>query len=146
MSPRTLTLVDWLLRIGLGGAFVFAGSLKWLNPSSFAESIANYQLFPEYAYLLAAAFPAVECVTGLSIILSPKRWRAAGALLLIGLLLVFTSAILWAWSQGINTDCGCFGVGSSDIGPWPVLRNSSLIACAVLVIWIQKKRGHLVLS
>jgi uncharacterized membrane protein YphA (DoxX/SURF4 family) len=146
MTSRTLRILDWVLRIGLGSAFLFAGSLKWLNPASFAESIANYQLFPEYSYILAAIFPAVELVTGLGLILSQKRWRAPSAVLLICLLVVFSSAILWAWSQGINTDCGCFGVGSTDIGPWPILRNSSLITCAALIIWIQKKLGNVTLS
>jgi hypothetical protein len=44
------------------------------------------------------------------------------------MLLFFIAALARAWALDLNLDCGCFGQGSSRIGPWPMTRNLLLIA------------------
>jgi hypothetical protein len=54
----------------------------------------------------------------------------AAAVLMFGMLLMFTLAMARAWSMGINIECGCFGKGSPTIGPLSFLRNAGLMLAA----------------
>jgi uncharacterized membrane protein YphA (DoxX/SURF4 family) len=131
-----------LLRLAGGGAFLVAGTLKLKDPSAFAEQIANYQLLPELANYLASVLPPLEVLSGLALILLKGKMRWAAATVLCGLLLVFTTALARAWALGINLECGCFGTGSTAIGPWPVLRNLSLMTAIGIALWLEHRPQH----
>ena len=96
----------------------------------FAQEIANYQLAPGLAPYGAMLLPAIEIVLGGALILGSRRWRAGAAVGLVGLLLVFTGAVLTAVVRGINIDCGCFGGGASPVTWWTVGRDVALLAAA----------------
>ena len=133
--PRANNLAGWAhaaLRLGVGGLFLYAGAQKLLAPSTFAEQIANYQFWPDWAPWGAAVLPAVEIVTALALVLGPRPWRVGAAAAIFGMLILFTAALGRAWMLGINVDCGCFGQGSSHIGPWPVARNLGLLLALAL--------------
>lgn len=132
---------SWLsfsLRLVVAGTFLVAAGLKLQDPRSFAEDIANYQWFPEIANVTAIFLPSLELSAALALVLGREPWRNAGMVILAGMLLVFTIAIGRAWALGINLECGCFGVGSTDIGPWPVLRNLGLMTAMALSIWLTR--------
>lgn len=144
--------VDWtvigdgILRLGLGGVFLVAGVEKLLAPAVFAEQVANYQFWPESAGWIAASLPFLEVVTACVLMVAPRAWRSSAALLLAGMLGVFTAALGRAWLLGINVDCGCFGQGSPNIGPLTFLRNLTLIGAALALLWLGRPRGHRVKS
>lgn len=137
-SPADLLLV--LLRLGLGGLFVVAGVLKLRDPSRFALEIGNYQLIQEGTALMAALLPALEIVAGLGLIVLPRSWRQASALLIALMVVVFTAAVGWAYFKGINIDCGCFGGAEGPITVWTLVRNVSLMTASTLVLWLQRAR------
>lgn len=123
-----------LLRAGLAAVFAYAGAEKWLGAGDFVEQIANYQFFPEVAPWAALLLPPVEIVSALAVLLMPRLWRKAGALAMVGMLLMFTLAMARAWSMGINIECGCFGKGSPTISPMSFVRNTLLLLAAVGLI------------
>lgn len=125
-------LVSFTLRAVVGVLFVIAAILKLRDPVALVEQTANYQLFPELANLIAIVLPSVELVCALGLVLGPRAWRSAAALLLSVLLLVFTTAIARAWAVGLDLECGCFGTGSTHVGPWPILRNLGLLTALAL--------------
>ncbi|HEY5958521.1 MAG TPA: MauE/DoxX family redox-associated membrane protein [Polyangiaceae bacterium] len=133
-SSRCAANVAFVLRAAVAGAFIVAAVLKLRDATAFAEQIANYQLLPELSNYLAVALPGVELIAASALLLTKAEWRWAAGLVLLGLLVVFTTAIGRAWFVGINLECGCFGVGSTHIGPWPIVRNLCLSA-ALLGAW-----------
>ena len=140
MSQSKLpVLASLALRVLVGGAFALAALLKLRDPGAFAEQIGNYQLLPELSNYIAITLPSIELATALVLIFGPRLWRQGAAFVFGGLLVVFTTAILRAWASGINLECGCFGVGSTQIGPWPVLRNLGLLGGILLGLYLERR-------
>jgi putative oxidoreductase len=131
---RSLILLSTVLRVAVAVTFLVAGALKLRDPSAFAEEIANYQFLPALSNYLASAIPSIELFASATLIFAKGPFRLASALTLFGLLGVFTAALLRAWALGIDLECGCFGVGSTAIGMWPVLRNLCLMTALGLSV------------
>ena len=136
-SPIAILLP--LLRVGLGGLFVYAGAAKWQDPAGFAQEIVNYQLWPALAPHLAALLPAMEIVAGLALLVGPRAWRQAGAAAIFAILVVFTGAVTLAAARGLDIRCGCFGSGSGRITWLTVARNLALLGAAGLLV---RRLGH----
>lgn len=132
------SVASLVLRLVVGAAFVGAGALKLQDPAAFAEQIANYQFMPEWAYVLATVFPPLEILAGIALVVTRRAFRAAAGLVILGMLLAFTTALVRAWALGLNLECGCFGTGSTEIGIWPVLRNLSLLLALGLAHWLTR--------
>ena len=120
--------ISWALRLGLGGLFVVTGVLKLMDPSAFATAIANYQLWPQFASLLAATLPMVEIVAGLALIAAPAGWRRPAAAAIALMLVVFTIAAATALGRGIDISCGCFGAESGRVDVLTIVRDLALLA------------------
>jgi uncharacterized membrane protein YphA (DoxX/SURF4 family) len=134
-----MAALGFVLRASVAAAFVTAAILKLRDGVGFAEQIANYQLLPEFSNYLAVMLPWVELVAAVWLMTADSSWRAAATVLLLGLLVVFTTAIGRAWFLGINLECGCFGAGSTNIGPWPILRNVCLASALLLAWWLESR-------
>lgn len=139
--------VEWFaslaLRLVVAAVFIDAAVSKIWDPGAFAENIGNYQFFPEISNYVAVLLPSTELLAALVLLLARKYWRDAATLAVLVMLGVFTTAIVRAWALGINTECGCFGSGSSTVGPVPVLRNTGLAAAALLSFWLDRRLGKL---
>jgi len=94
-----------LLRIALGGIFIYSGAIKLLDVKGFARMISLYDLVPEQ--LLAAvaiALPSLEVVAGIGLL-----FEVPGALSAIFAMLLMFCTILWyGILQDLDIDCGCF--------------------------------------
>jgi uncharacterized membrane protein YphA (DoxX/SURF4 family) len=130
--------ISWALRLGLGALFVVTGVLKLRDPAAFATAIANYQLMPQLAALLAATLPMVEIVVGAALLLPSVRWRCAAAIGVAALMLMFTIAASAALARGIDISCGCFGVDSGRINGLTIVRDLALFAAAFLVLALDR--------
>ena len=85
--------VGLLLRIYVGGVFLYASMYKINYPGEFAETIASYQLVPYWAVnLVALVMPWAELVSGVLLVLG-VRTRSAAAVI-GGMLTLFSLAIL----------------------------------------------------
>lgn len=126
--------ISWALRVLLCGVFLLAGVPKFADPVTFVEHIANYNLLPQWAPLLAVLIPPLEITAAVTLLLAPRLWRQAAALVMLALLLGFTVALAQAFFRGINVECGCFGRGSSPIGPVTLARNLGLMAAAAFLV------------
>ena len=135
---RTVLL---LLRIAIGGLFLFAAVLKIQDPLQFYFSIKGFQILPEHILQpLAFMVPWIEVVCGIALLTG--TWARAAALVIGGMLLVFMGAILSVVVRtDIHVECGCFGdfspfcpkgaVGWCNIG-----QNAVLLAIALpVMIW-----------
>ena len=132
-----LRITRLILRVAMAALFLFAAITKLVDPSSFAQQIANYQLTPWPATAgLSVFLPALELCVGISLLLG--RWEG-GALVWVAILLtIFSGALLSATIRGLNIDCGCFGRSIENTGTvWPLIRNMALLIVTGL-LWFSR--------
>jgi len=105
----------FLLRIVLGGIFVYAAVGKILYPNDFAEAIANYQLVPaKTTNFIAVTLPWMELVAGLLVLNGFKT--QSGNLILFLCLCIFSFGAFTALIRGLDINCGCFTESSRRVG------------------------------
>ena len=128
---RALLLV---IRIALGALFAWAGVVKLGDANGFAVEITNYRLLPALAPYLAVMLPGVELATGVALMIGPRRFVRAAALVATLLLLAFTVAVTQVVVRGINIQCGCFGGDAGPVTWLTVLRDALLLGAALTVL------------
>jgi uncharacterized membrane protein YphA (DoxX/SURF4 family) len=151
--PNIAALV---LRIVLGGVFVFAaytklfqfseGKLQLLPWQLFAMAIDSYQLLPQWAVeALAKSLPWFELALG--ILMIAGRWMRFASTVVSLLLVVFLTLIVRAYLKGQEISCGCFG--NNEAISWKtLLRDGSMLAASIFVTamaWkgkAEKKTSH----
>lgn len=99
----------FLLRLALGGVFIWASIDKILHPLDFAWKISNYRvLAPVLVNILAVVLPWIEILCGMALVVGIFT---DGAVVIICLLLIiFMAAMGQAVFRGIDIGCGCFKV------------------------------------
>src|SRR5438132_13166595 len=95
-----------LLRLALGGLFMWTGLTKVEQPYDFLGAVYNYELVgPRMGLWIATLVPWLEVVVGLSLV--SGVCQRGGALLALLLLGVFTVAKTFAVAGGLKIACGC---------------------------------------
>lgn len=106
---------DWLvliIRLIIGGFFIYASIDKIINPNEFAKIIHNYRLLPpDFINLSAIFLPWLEITAGICLIIGFK-YKGANQIIL-AMLLVFIVALGINLYRGVNISCGCFSTSST---------------------------------
>jgi uncharacterized membrane protein YphA (DoxX/SURF4 family) len=94
-----------LLRIFMGGIFIYSGVVKLLDVKGFARMISLYDLVPEQLLApVAIGLPSLELIAGIGIL-----FEIPGALSAIFAMLIMFCTILWyGILKNLDIDCGCF--------------------------------------
>ena len=124
----------WLARIAVAAVFLGACIAKIRDPELFALAVNRYRILPgEFVNLVAIVLPWIELTAGLALLAAPARLRAAGALVIAGMLTVFTIAISLNLLRGIEASCGCFSTRADAAvsDGWNLVRNGALIWLAL---------------
>ncbi len=139
-----------LVRLLIGGLFIYMGVQKIGHPGDFLKQIHLYGLLPERPpYFLngtAIVLPWLEVLCGAALILGV--WLRGAALSVAAMLLVFTPAIfLRAMAihaakgtpfMEIAFDCGC---GGGAVIIWQkLLQNTSLFLVTLLALLSRSRR------
>ena len=127
----------WLARIAVAAVFLVACIAKIRNPELFALAVHRYRILPgQFVNLVALFLPWLEFTTGLAVLAAPARLRAAAALIITGMLSVFTIAISLNLLRGIEASCGCFSTRADAAvsDGWNLLRNGALIWLSLAVL------------
>src|ERR1043166_9506363 len=106
---RLLRIAALIVRIALGGIFIYAAYVKLKVPwQVFAMGIDSYKLLPEWAAaLIARTLPWFELLIGVLLII--VIFRRISTSITAALLLVFFGLMVRAYAKGMEIDCGCFG-------------------------------------
>ena len=106
-------MLQFPLRVALGGVFVFAAFTKISNVQAFAFAIKGFKVLDpdKHGHLIITAaytMPWVEMIAGVLLILGLKTKAAT---LTIGMMLImFMAALLHViFDPSIDADCSCFG-------------------------------------
>jgi len=122
----------FLLRLSLGGLFIYSGLSKIGQPYHFAAAIQAYQLLPEFFLGLTAAFiPWLETVGGLALVVGCKPRSAL--LLVMALLATFIILIGLTMARGLDIDCGCGLLADRQVG-WRVLAEDAILL--LMAAWL----------
>ncbi|MCF6237562.1 MAG: DoxX family membrane protein [Candidatus Marinimicrobia bacterium] len=129
-----------LLQMGLGLLFILASLDKIWNPGLFAKAIANYQILPlPLLHITAIILPWIEMLSGLALVFN--RYPRAANLIIGSMTLVFTLAIGSAMLRGLDFNCGCFSVTSTEttMGSLKIIQNIGILG----VSWLLEYRHWL---
>ena len=109
-------------RLILGYVFIYASIDKIIDPVSFSDIIDNYHITPVLLNNLFALFiPWLELIVGLCLIFNIKVHGASflSILLLLWFIFILTQAIF----RGINVECGCFDLNTSNLDDLELRKN-----------------------
>ena len=142
MNLNSITARSWLgtvLRLGLGGIWLWASLSKLHDPRQFVQAVRAYDATPEWlSKAIGYGLPVLEFSLAVLLILGVATRMAAAV---SGVLfLVFLVGIIQASARGLTLSCGCFGGGGQTAGAThyvlDILRDVGLLAVAVfLVVW-----------
>ncbi len=129
-----------ILRIYLALFFILSGIVKINDLQGFAESIENYKILPFYLInITAIVIPWIEVVAGSLLLLGISIKESS--IVILFLLLIFSTAIIIAMAKGLNINCGCQGaVYAQRIGMAKLFENIALIIMDLLCIKYPKQK------
>jgi uncharacterized membrane protein YphA (DoxX/SURF4 family) len=92
--------------LSLGGIFIYSGSIKLMEPKTFAILIEAYGIVPESLLMpVAITLPVLEVAAGIGLLFDIE-----GSLSMVAALLgLFITILIYGIWIGIDVDCGCFG-------------------------------------
>ena len=128
-----------LLRLVLGGLFVYAGVVKALDPLGFAQDIRNYRLVGQsLSFIAAIVLPWLEILAGVA--LAAGIWKRASALIISGLLVFYILLTLVTIARGLDVECGCFGALSRKSGFGVILEDLGMLFMGLCLLFSPGKR------
>jgi putative oxidoreductase len=128
-------------RLYLGTIFLLACWHKLVEPGAFAIDIATYQILPlALVNPMAIVLPWAELTAGVMLLVG-FRARAA-ALLVAGMMAMFSVAIAIAVAKGLDMSCGCFasqGATEDPISWRTIVRDGGWLVLALYVLLLDRR-------
>ncbi|MDA7518768.1 DoxX family protein [bacterium] len=138
-KPFMITML--ILRIALGAFFIWSGAVKLADLSSFVDTVGNYQIVDRpWDAVFGYFVPWFEIVAGFAIVTG--FGLKGGLVSLMGMLLGFSIAIAWVWSEGLNINCGCYGKSDEPTNyGLHIIYNALLFLTAAGLFWTSLRGG-----
>lgn len=123
-----------LIRLLVGGVFIYASVDKILHPDQFAIAVNNYRLLPEILVnSFAIVLPWAELLAGFLLVLG--QWQRSSSFVLASLVIVFIIAVGIGLLRGLDISCGCFNTASGrKIGLQVLFGDFFLLAVTLILI------------
>ncbi len=129
-----------VLRLIVGGIFVYASFDKLFNQEAFSKAIYNYQFLPEFFInIFAIVIPYIELFSGL--LLLAGIFKRGSSFMISVLLIMFIISLSQAYAKGLDINCACFSLENSgqksDI-LWRIAEDILLLISSI-TIYINSK-------
>ena len=133
-------ILEWILRIGLGALFIYAGGAKLRDIEAFFWDIHHFELtHPDVSLVLAFLLPWLEMFAGLALIVG--RLYFGGIAVCTGLSALFLGAIGSAWYRGLDITCGCFGREDNATNfPKHIAVDAAMLLASLALWWLASRR------
>ena len=137
-GERWCRLLTVLMRLTVGGVFIFSGFSKGVDPWGGCYKVTDYltamgmEQWTDTALFIAVALAALEFMLGIAIVVGAYR-RSAPWLAALLLLLVMTPITLWLAVTGAVPDCGCFG-DALHLSNWATFGKNLLLLLGVIYL------------
>lgn len=146
---RRIDAVTWLMRIIVGGVFIFSGFVKAIDPWGTIYKFDDYlaamslNLWPNLVLVGAFALCAIEFLCGIFLLLGCfRRSSSVLAALIMAIMLPLT---LWIAMADPVADCGCFG-DAFIISNWATFWKNVVLSAGVIWLVIYNKRCHWIVT
>lgn len=131
-----------VVRLMLAAIFIYAGTLKLIDPKAFARTISHFGLVPELLLpVVAIGLPAVEVLAGIALVMDFR----SGLYGVSGLLLLFVVILGYGVLSELDIDCGCFGpeeVAERSGLTSALYRDFVLMGVVALLHWSRSVRDR----
>jgi uncharacterized membrane protein YphA (DoxX/SURF4 family) len=140
--------VLWILRLLVGGLFIFSGLIKVNDPVGtaikleeyfdvFSNDIAGFfYAFKPFALYIGVVLVVAEVVLGVMLILGVKLKQTVWALALM--ILFFTFLTFYSAYFNKVTDCGCFG-DAIKLTPWESFYKDIILLVMISFLFFFRK-------
>ena len=133
-----------VLRMALGGLFLWTGWIKTREPSEFLFSVRSFQILSDpWAAWVAMGLPWLEVAAGAALVTGILI--EGGLVVIAAMLAVFLWAISYSWQRGLDLNCGCFGGDASASDYHELLRRDIALLLVALVLlahrWVVHRRA-----
>lgn len=130
-----------LLRLGMGGFFLFVAGRKLFHLDQLQATIDRFAIFPEaWGHPLACLGVACEIVVGLGLLF--RRTCASAALLGSALTFTFVALFVQGWIRGLALSCNCIGVEREVTSyPFEVAWRLGLFLLMLVILWNSCRKG-----
>lgn len=138
-NPKIVRTVTWLLRLIIGGVFIFSGFTKAIDPWGTIYKITDYigalsfSIEPNIVIVSAFSLCAFEFILGVFLFLG--SFRKSSAILSLAFMFVMLLLTLWIAITNPVADCGCFG-DAIKLSNWATFWKN--VALIIGVIWLVK--------
>lgn len=136
-----------LLRWGMAFLFIWSGVAKLIDPDTFAVIIHAYKLLSfSLVRPVAYGLPALELLAGLALLCDLR-----GSLAVVtALMVLFIAVLLSGLWQGLDVDCGCFGMYDPETSLYgklkPALYRDLLMLLAIAFLYRARQQGVVIRS
>lgn len=144
--PNLRRHLPLIVRLVLGGLFLYAGVQKALDLADATRVIHGYAVVPDLlVHPVALGLTLLEIMVGALLLLGLcTRFAAGVAVFLSG---VFLFALVQARVRGLDISCGCFGGDGTGQGvSWTDLVRTPLILAASVYLLIRGSRDRFALD
>lgn len=130
-------LLTMLMRLTVGGVFIFSGFTKAIDPWGTGYKITDYlntlgmTEWAGTALFIAVALAAIEFVLG--VVIAVGAYRRGGPVLALVLMIIMTPLTLWLAVTGAVPDCGCFG-DALHLSNWATFGKNVLLLLGIIYL------------
>jgi len=130
-------LLTVLMRLTVGGVFIFSGFTKGVDPWGTFYKVNDYltalglDQWGGTALFIAVALAALEFMLGVAIAVG--SYRRSSLWLTLLLMLVLTPLTLWLAVTGAVPDCGCFG-DAWHLSNWATFGKNVLLTLGIIYL------------
>lgn len=126
-------LLAALVACAIAGVFVVAGVEKLRSRRAFAKTLTDLGVWPGLRSPLVIAVPALELVTAAGLMLAPRAWWPAAAVVLLGSAFAVAGLLSLRLRQPVA--CSCLGTAAEGyLGMRQVIVLPLWLAAAALLI------------
>ncbi|MBO6250231.1 MAG: DoxX family protein [Muribaculaceae bacterium] len=138
--PMVVTL---LVRLAVGGVFIFSGFVKAVDPWGTYYKVSEYMLamglteMVSLSLFTAMALPVLEMMLG--VLTAVGAYRRSVPWLMLVFMLVMTPITLWLAVTNAVPDCGCFG-DVLHLSNWATFGKNLLLLAGVIYLILFNRR------
>ena len=135
-----LLCADTVLRLGLGGMFIYSAWGKLQDPGVFQTMVDNYRMLPAcVTALFSVTMSSAELLVGAMFLFT--KWTREAAFATAVMLAMFIVALTQALIRGLDISCGCFSEAEAEPHAvlYALIRDIFLV---VPTVWLLIKGQH----
>jgi len=130
-------ILTLLMRLTVGGVFVFSGFTKAVDPWGTCYKITDYlnamgaAQWADTSLFIAGLLAALEFILGILIVVG--AYRRSAPLLALLMMLIMTPLTLWLAVTDAVPDCGCFG-DALHLSNWATFGKNVLLLLGIIYL------------